>query len=106
MMRSNRSGLFLAAGIAAIIAGCSSSPAPTAAAPTISTQPAAMTVVSGAPATFTVAATGNGTLSYQWRKDGSVLAGSSAASLALSAVSAADAGVYDCILTNTLNSTS
>ncbi|HZX95006.1 MAG TPA: immunoglobulin domain-containing protein, partial [Myxococcales bacterium] len=106
-MLSSRPGLLLAAGLAAFsFVGCGTSPAPTAGAPTITTQPAAATVVSGAAATLAVAATGNGTLTYQWRKDGTVLPGGTAASLALPAVTAANAGVYDCIVTNTLGSAS
>jgi hypothetical protein len=112
MMRSNRQGHLLAAGLAALsLIACSSSsnqtpPPPTATAPAIGTQPAPATVVSGASATFTVAATGNGTLTYQWRKDGAALATGTGASLALSNVTAANAGVYDCIVTNTLGSSS
>src|SRR5262249_26204956 len=86
--------------------GCSSTPAPTAGAAAITTQPASTTVVSGGGATFTIAATGNGTLSYQWRKDGTDLAGANAASPALTAGTAANAGVYDCIVTNPLSGTS
>src|SRR5262249_61721166 len=81
MMRSYRHGLLLAASLAAVtFVGCSSTPAPTAGAAAITTQPASTTVVSGGGATFTIAATGNGTLSYQWRKDGTGLAGANAAS--------------------------
>ena len=39
-------------------------------APTITTQPTAQSIAAGATATFTVAATGTGTLSYQWKKNG------------------------------------
>jgi hypothetical protein len=113
MIRSSRSVLLLAGGLAAAcFVGCSGgsnstgSTTPSAGAPAITTQPASTTVVSGAGATFTVAATGNGTLSYQWRKDGSVLSAGSAASLALTVVTAADAGVYDCIVTNSLGGSS
>src|SRR4051794_10501051 len=103
MMRSNRISLQLALGLV-VVAGCSSSPAPTAAAPVITAQPASITVVSGAPATFSVAATAsNGALSYQWRKDGLSLSNGVNASLALAAVTADDFGVYDCIVTNTLD---
>lgn len=37
--------------------------------PVITQQPASQTVQSGQPATFTVTATGNGTLSYQWQRN-------------------------------------
>ena len=39
-----------------------------AAAPTITTQPQAQTVTEGGTATFTVAASGSGTLTYQWQQ--------------------------------------
>jgi hypothetical protein len=55
--------------------GGSTSSAPSATAPSITTQPASNTVAVGQTATFSVAATGNGTLSYQWRKGGASLAG-------------------------------
>lgn len=42
----------------------------TAVAPTITTQPASLTVTTGQPATFTVAASGTAPLSYQWEKNG------------------------------------
>jgi hypothetical protein len=101
----NRNSLHLAAGLVAVcFLGCSD-PAPTAGPTVISTQPASTTVVAGAGASFTVAATGNGTLTYQWRKDGAALVGSATASLALSAVTASNAGVYDCIVTNTVGGT-
>src|SRR5436190_13837971 len=70
MSLSNRPGLLITAGLVAVVVGCGSpGPAPVGAA-TITTQPASTTVVAGAAATFVVAATGNGALSYQWRKDG------------------------------------
>src|SRR3954467_12640824 len=107
MMLSSRPGLLLAAGLAAFsFVGCGTSPAPTAGAPTITTQPAAATVVSGAAATLAVAATGHGTLPHQRPQDGTALPGGAPWGLALPAVPAANAGVYDCIVTNTLGSAS
>lgn len=74
--------------------------------PVITSAPTSQTVDLGAPATFSVAATSNdGTLAYQWRKDGQPLAGATAPSLALPAVTGADAGSYDAVVTNTLNGT-
>ncbi len=70
----------------------------------------------GSGVTLTVAATGEGTLSYQWRKDGSPIsdgasgtgsayAGATTPSLTLSGVSAADEGDYDVVVTNPGGST-
>ena len=74
------------------------------AAPTIATQPANATVVAGASGTLSVSATG-GTLAYQWRKLGVPIAGQTSSTLTLSAVSLADAGLYDVQISNGLTST-
>lgn len=55
-------------------------PPPTAV--VISSQPASQAVVSGQSASFTVTATGNGSLGYQWRLNGVDVAGATAASYA------------------------
>ena len=44
-------------------------------APAIGTQPAALSVVAGQTASFTVAATGTAPLTYQWKKNGTDIAG-------------------------------
>lgn len=81
-----------------------------AVAPSLTTQPVAQTVNSGANATFTVVASGTAPLSYQWRKggvaltDGAVVSGSATAALTLTAVSVADVGSYDVVVTNTAGS--
>ena len=77
-------------------------------APVISTQPTAAAAAVGGSTTFTVAAQGVTTLSYQWRKDGTALtsggniAGATSASLALSAITAGDAGSYSVVVSNTV----
>lgn len=45
-------------------------PAPAAVAPTITAQPSAVAVSDGASAAFSVTATGDAPLAYQWRRDG------------------------------------
>ena len=50
-----------------------------AVAPAISTQPANQTITAGATATFSVTATGTGTLSYQWKKNGTNITGGTGA---------------------------
>ncbi len=58
--------------------------------PTITTQPANATVTAGATATFTVAATGSGALSYQWKKSGTAITGATSASYTTPATTLAD----------------
>lgn len=60
--------------------------------PAITTQPANQSVTAGQTATFTVAATGSGTLSYQWKKNGTVISGATAASYVTPATVTGDSG--------------
>jgi len=78
-----------------------SPPPPPPVAPTITTQPSAVTVAVGASATFSVAATGTGPLSYQWSKNGAALSGATSASLTLTNVQLANAGIYSVTVSNT-----
>jgi DNA/RNA endonuclease G (NUC1) len=71
--------------------------------PAIQAQPAGLTVAEGGQASFTVTASGSGTLSYQWSKGRLPIAGATSSSLALAAVTAADATSYTVVVTNTLN---
>ncbi|WIL20291.1 immunoglobulin domain-containing protein [Geothrix sp.] len=88
--------------------GGGSNPAPTPAAtvPVISTQPASQAITEGGSAAFSIGATGNGTLTYQWKKGGADLAGKTSATLTLNPVALTDAGSYTVLVTNTLNGTS
>lgn len=61
--------------------------------PTLTTQPVSQHVAAGANATLSVAATGTG-LSYQWKKDGTAIAGATGASLALTNANAGTMGFY------------
>lgn len=72
--------------------------APAGAAPVVTLQPVSITAALGAPAVLTVAATGAPTI--QWRKNGVNLPGATAATLAFSALTAADTASYDAVLTN------
>lgn len=69
------------------------------AAPVVTVPPANETVCDGDDHTFTVTATGSG-LSYQWRKDGANILGQTSASLSLTDIVTADAGLYDCVVSN------
>ena len=65
--------------------------------PTISVQPAGAIYCDGdVPSALSVTATGSGTLSYQWRKDGVDISGATSATYLPS-----EAGTYACKVTNT-----
>ncbi len=74
--------------------------------PSITQQPQPQSVCEGGSASFTVAASGEGTLSYQWQKDGVNLAdggayaGTSTPTLTVQPVSAGQSGSYRCAVTN------
>ncbi len=74
-------------------------------APIITLQPQSQTVPSGTNVTFTVAATGFGSLSYQWRSNSVALAGATSPSLTLSNVQPANSADYSVVVTNILGST-
>lgn len=59
-------------------------------APAISAQPANATVAVGSAATFTVAASGTGPLTYQWKRNGADIAGATAVSYSLPTALLAD----------------
>ena len=93
-----------------VTGGCGSATSADAAlslngATTITQQPAPQGVAAGATATFAVAATGEGTLSYQWQKagadliDGGHYAGATTDTLTVSTVDAADVAAYRCMVT-------
>jgi hypothetical protein len=67
--------------------------------PAITTQPAAQTVNSGSNASFTVVASGSGN-TYQWRFNTTNLSGQTSSTLSLTAVTSANAGNYDVVVTN------
>ncbi|MBV8115512.1 MAG: immunoglobulin domain-containing protein, partial [Silvibacterium sp.] len=60
--------------------------------PTITAQPTSQTVTVGQTATFNVTASGSGTLSYQWSKNGSAIAGATSSSYTTPATTASDNG--------------
>ncbi|MEW6160242.1 MAG: immunoglobulin domain-containing protein, partial [Verrucomicrobiota bacterium] len=69
-------------------------------APRIVLQPVSATVVAGANVSFNVTATGEGTLNFQWRRNGVNLEGKTSATLTLEAVTTADAGDYTVVVSN------
>ena len=75
-------------------------PAPVA--PSITTQPASLTVNAPASATFSVVVTGDAPLSYQWRRNGVNIGGATSSSYVLNPTAVADSGVqFDVIVSNT-----
>ena len=69
--------------------------------PTITTQPAPLTVTVGQTATFTVAATGTGTLSYQWYRGTTPIPSATSASYTTAATVATDNGaLFSVAVTN------
>jgi nitrogen fixation protein FixH len=68
--------------------------------PTITQQPAGGTTFAGGNVTLTVAAKGDGPLSYQWRFNGANLEGQTSTALSLNNVRSADAGSYSVVVTN------
>ena len=68
--------------------------------PTIVVQPVSLESIAGSNATFTVTATGDAPLSYQWRFGGVNISGATAATLTLTNVQAANAGLYSVVVSN------
>ncbi len=71
-------------------------------APTITTQPAAQSTTLGGSVTFTVAAIGNPTLQYQWRKNATAIDGAINPSLTIEPVALGDAGSYSVVVSNSV----
>ncbi len=71
--------------------------------PQVTSQPAPATAIAGGEASFSCAATGDGTLSYLWQKDGADLAddasieGAATTQLTIRNVDASSAGTYRCL---------
>jgi sugar lactone lactonase YvrE len=73
-------------------------------APAISTHPQSQTIARGRTAVFNAAASGSPAPNYQWTRDGVALAGASDATLIVTGATAANAGTYQCIVTNAAGS--
>jgi len=70
-------------------------------APSILTQPQSLTGTDGAPIIFSVAASGTGPFSYQWRKNGVAIAGATLSLYVTPILTVADsASVYSVVVTN------
>lgn len=78
---------------------------PDPAVPTISTQPVDIQATLNSMAYFNVIASGYPPFTYQWRKDGNIIAGANDNILMLGSVQQSDAGIYSVDLTNTVGTT-
>ncbi len=73
--------------------------------PTITQQPADLTVTAGQPATFTVAASGTAPLAYQWQRNGAAIAGATGTTYSIAATVLGDSGaVFRATVTNVAGS--
>ena len=76
----------------------------------ITQHPSNQTLGAGDTATFSVSATGDGTLSYQWQKNsanitnGSRVSGATSATLQITSLITSDAGNYRCVVTGNCGS--
>jgi len=70
----------------------------------ISQQPQALTVVAGSIAEFSVVASGTGTLTYQWRRNGTPLANTDTNRLVIPNAQPGDGGTYDVVVTSSAGS--
>ena len=77
-----------------------------AGAPSVAQQPVSQVGYWGKSATFTVAATGDPPLNYQWRKDGGPIPGATNTSLVLTNLQATNAGLYTVVVSNLVGSIS
>jgi hypothetical protein len=97
-------GLVLSLGLA--LTGClTDDPAEETGGPTISISPSDQLVSVGSTATFSVTATGNGTLTYQWMKDGTDIAGATSATYAFTAGNSDDGAEYKVKVTDSKGTT-
>lgn len=71
--------------------------------PTISSQPSNSILNPSSQLSLSVSASGNGTLTYQWYRNGSPISGATASTYTVSSVTTGDAGTYYCIVSNTIS---
>ena len=72
--------------------------------PVIVAQPQSQTADAGSTATFTASAAGTAPLSYQWRFNGTPIAGATDSTYARSNLQTGDAGTYSLVVTNAVGS--
>lgn len=74
--------------------------------PVITAHPSGSTKLVGQSVTFSVSATGTGSLSYQWQKNGTNIGGATGSNYTINPIVVGDAGNYRCVVTGieTVNS--
>jgi hypothetical protein len=72
--------------------------------PSITSQPASVTVTAGASVSFGVTASGTAPLTYQWQKGGVAISGATSSSYSISNTVAGDAGNYTVVVGNSAGS--
>lgn len=72
--------------------------------PTITSQPAALTVITTEAASFSVAVNGAQPITYQWRRGGVDIAGATSSTLTLAATVPTDAASYTVVVANSFGS--
>ena len=82
------------------VARIDAAPAPVLKAPSIVSQPRGKAVTVGIAVTISVGAAGTQPLSYQWYRNGEMLAGATISNLVFEVVRAADAGIYAVTISN------
>lgn len=70
--------------------------------PVIELEPVDLKILSGGTFTLNVQARGEGTLSYQWRRNGIEIEGATLAAYTRAGVSVMDSGNFDCLVSNKL----
>ncbi|MBO7108220.1 MAG: immunoglobulin domain-containing protein, partial [Verrucomicrobia bacterium] len=71
--------------------------------PSITSQPYNQTVTVGDPVTFSVTATGEEPLSYQWNKDGTAINSATNSTYTINSVQTSDAGRYTVSVANAIS---
>lgn len=69
-------------------------------APVITTQPVGFEVIQGQPANLSVVASGTAPLTYQWKKDGTILPGFTASAMSFASAQPSNAGSYAVTVSN------
>ena len=78
--------------------------APAEVAPSFTIQPVGRTINAGSTVVFSSLAAGTPTPTYQWRRNGSIIAGATLPNLVLSRADLSAAGIYTCTATNSAGS--
>ena len=98
VVATNSAGSVTAASVATLTV----TPPATGAAPAFTAQPFSLTIASGS--TVALSAVASGATTYQWRRNGTAIAGATGATLVLSGANAS-AGAYSVTATNTVGTT-